>query len=217
MYRIPTFCPFCTTNHSENLAISSLKLEAELASRIMTHPSGKFINHSLHKNFSRLLQFLPENLQHTQWRMNKLRLSAVNFNRKSWSKSFNNRIGSKCICATTSRQYTELFYKPFTRATESGRSMGGYNFRNFLPNKVPKCYAGKIKFTFFDKHFWKSSECYYLEHGLYFSITDIVESMNTLIQERQNHSEFCIIVKVFRRTWKVENYLANEGSGHAFF
>ena len=41
--------------------------------------------------------------------------------------------------------------------------------------------------------------------------------MNTLIQERHNHSENCIKNKVSRRTQKVETYLANEGSGLAFF
>ena len=43
--------------------------------------------------------------------------------------------------------------------------------------------------------------------------------MNTLIQERHNHSENCITVKVSRRALdqKVEIYLANEGSSLAFF
>ena len=63
----------------------------------------------------------------------------------------------------------------------------------------------------------KSSEFYYLELGLYPSITDIVEAMNTLTQERHNHSEICITVKVSRRTQKVEIYLANEGSALSFF
>ena len=40
--------------------------------------------------------------------------------------------------------------------------------------------------------------------------------MNTLIQERHNHSENCITGKVSRGTQKVEN-LANGGSGLAFF
>ena len=40
--------------------------------------------------------------------------------------------------------------------------------------------------------------------------------MNTLIEERHNHSGNCITVKV-SRTRKVEIYLANEGSGLAFF
>ena len=73
------------------------------------------------------------------------------------------------------------------------------------------------KILFFDKKFSKSSEFYYLELGLYPSITDIVEAMNTLFQERHNHSENCMTVKVSRRTQKVETYLANERSGLAFF
>ena len=149
-----------------------------------------------------------------------MRLSAVNFIRKSWSKSFNhgivhNRVGFKCICTTNSRQYAELFYKLFTRATESGRSMGGCNFRNILPINVPKVTEGK--FMFFDKKFSKSLEFFYLETGLFHSITDIVEAMNILIQERHNHSDNCIKVKVSRRTQKVEIYPANEISGLAFF
>ena len=70
---------------------------------------------------------------------------------------------------------------------------------------------------FFEKKLSKSSEFYYLEPGLYSSITDIVEAKNNLIQERHNHSENCIKVKVSRRTQKVEIYLANGASGLAFF
>ena len=73
------------------------------------------------------------------------------------------------------------------------------------------------KNMFFDEKLPKSSEFYYLEPGLYPSITDIVEAMNILIQERHNHSENCIKVKVFRRTQKFEIYVANEASGLAFF
>ena len=73
------------------------------------------------------------------------------------------------------------------------------------------------KFMIFDKKLSKSSEFCYLEPGLYPSITDFVEARNILIQERHNHSEKCIKVKVFRRTQKVEIYFANEGSGLAFF
>ena len=109
------------------------------------------------------MQFLSENLQHTQQRMNKARLSAVNFIRKSWTKSFNkgivyNTVGSKCICTTISGQYTEIFYKLFTRATESGKSMGGCNFRNILSVNVPKCHGGKI-YVFWQKNSqsWQNS------------------------------------------------------------
>ena len=42
------------------------KLERKFASRNMTYPSGRVRSHSLHKRFSKLLQFLPEDLQCTQ-------------------------------------------------------------------------------------------------------------------------------------------------------
>ena len=67
------------------------------------------------------------------------------------------------------------------------------------------------------KKFSNSSEFYYLEPGLYSSITNFVEAMNTLFQEKHNHSESCITVEVSRRMQKVDFYLANEGSGLAFF
>ena len=41
--------------------------------------------------------------------------------------------------------------------------------------------------------------------------------MNILIQERHNHSENCIKVKVSRRTQNFETYLAYKASGLAFF
>ena len=108
------------------------------------------------------------------------------------------------------------------------------SFTNFLPEQLklegqcevaiserpyPSMYKNVTegKFRFFDKKLSKSSEFYYLEPGLYSSTTNFVEAMNTLIQERHNHSENCVTVKVSRRTQNVEIYLANEGSGLAFF
>ena len=73
---------------------------------------------------------------------------------------------------------------------------------------------GKIKF--FDKKLSKSTSTYSIEPGLYTSITDIVETKNTLIQEKNNHNETCITVKVSPRTQKVVNMLANDSSGLAF-
>ena len=94
--------------------------------------------------------------------------------------------------------------------------MGGCNFRNILTINVPKYHGRKI-YAWLDKKLSNSSEFYYLEPGLYPSITNVVEAMNTLFQKRHNHSEICITVKVSRRTQKVDTYLANEGSGLAFF
>ena len=46
---------------------------------------------------------------------------------------------------------------------------------------------------------------------------DIVEAKNAVVQERHNHSDGCIAVKVFRRTPKIKIYHANEASGFAVF
>ena len=56
-----------------------------------------------------------------------------------------------------------------------------------------------------------------MEPGLYPSITDIVEAINTLIQERHNHREICITVKVSPATQKIEIHHAIEGYGLASF
>ena len=58
---------------------------------------------------------------------------------------------------------------------------------------------------------------YNLEPGLYSSITDIVEAMNTLIQERNNQNKTFVTVKVSRRTQKVVTMLANDTTGLAFY
>ena len=76
------------------------------------------------------------------------------------------------------------------------------------------------KFKFFDEKLSKSKSTNNLEPGLYTSITgivDIVEAMNTLIQDRNNQNETCITVKVSRRTRKVVIILANDTSGIAFY
>ena len=71
-------------------------------------------------------------------------------------------------------------------------------------------------FKFFGEKVSISTSIYNLEPGLYTSITDIVESVNTLIQERNNHNETGITVKVSRRSQKVVIMLANDTSGIAF-
>ena len=70
-------------------------------------------------------------------------------------------------------------------------------------------------FKFFDEKLSKSTSTYSIEPGLYNSITYIVEAMNTLIQERNNHNETCITVNVSRRTQKTVIMLANDTSGLA--
>ena len=85
----------------------------------------------------------------------------------------------------------------------------------FYPSIYRNAIAKKI--MIFDKKLSNLSEFYYQEPNLYPFIADIVEAKNTLTQERHNHSQICITVKRSRRTQKVKIYLANEGSGVAFF
>ena len=107
------------------------------------------------------------------------------------------------------------------------------SFTNFLPEQVnlegqwevaiseisyPSMYQNitEGKFKFSNKKLSKSRSTYSIEPGLYTSITDIVEVMNTLTQERNNHNETCKTVKVSLRTKKVVIMLANDSSGLAF-
>ena len=70
-------------------------------------------------------------------------------------------------------------------------------------------------FKFFDEKLSKSTSTYNLNPGLCTSITETVEAMSTLIQERNNHNKTCIVVKVSRRSQKVVITLANDASGLA--
>ena len=152
--------------------------------------------------------------------MNKTRLSAVNFIRKRWSKSFNNGIVYNRVGSNASAQlFTDNTLSSFTNFLPGQLNPEGQCEVAISEKSYPSMYQNVTEgiFMFFDKELSRSSEFYYLEPGLYPSITDIVEAMNTLIQERHNHSENCYTVKVSRRTQKVEIYLANEGSGVAFF
>ena len=69
---------------------------------------------------------------------------------------------------------------------------------------------------FFHEKLSKSSSTYNLEPGLYTFITDIVEAMNTFFQEKNNHNETCILLKISRRSQKVVIIFANDTSGLAF-
>ena len=107
------------------------------------------------------------------------------------------------------------------------------SFTNFLPEQLnlegqwevaisdksyPSMYHNitERKFKFYDEKFLKSTSTYNLEPGLYTSITDFVEAMNRLIQERNKLNETCITVKVSRKTQKVVILLANDSCGLAF-
>ena len=91
------------------------------------------------------------------------------------------------------------------------------SFKNFLPEQVnsdgqwevvileisyPSMYQNITEgnFKFFDEIISKSMTSNNLEPGQSTSITNIVEAMNTLIQEKNNHTEVCMTVKVSSST-----------------
>ena len=107
------------------------------------------------------------------------------------------------------------------------------SFTNFLPEQVnldgqlevaiseisyPSMYRNRTdgNLMFYDEKLSKTAEAYFLEPGLYSSIPDIAEAMNTLIQGRTNHRDTCITIRFSRITQKVKVYLANEESNLAF-
>ena len=55
-----------------------------------------------------------------------------------------NRVGFQRIFTVLSKQHAQFIYKFLAGASEFGRTMGGSNFRNFLPINVPKRYRGEI-------------------------------------------------------------------------
>ena len=110
------------------------------------------------------------------------------------------------------------------------------SFGNFLPERVNLEGQGEVpiseialpsmyqnitegKFKFFDEKLSKSTSTYNPEPGLYTSIADIVEAMNTLMASTRSVMEVYrpgITVKVSRRTQEVVIMLANDTSGFAF-
>ena len=93
--------------------------------------------------------------------------------------------------------------------------MGSNNFRDLLPNKVAKLAKKERDFAFYDEKLCKLTEAYYLESGLYSSITDILEAMKTLKQERKHHKDTCIIIKVIGISQNIKLYLRNKESNLA--
>ena len=106
--------------------------------------------------------------------------------------------------------------QPFYKSKWIWKVNGRLQFQNYPANQST-IMSRRENFRFLTKNFRSCQNSTIWNLVIYPSITDIVKTMNTLIQERHNHSEICIAVEVSRRTQKVEIYLANEGSSIAFF
>ena len=151
--------------------------------------------------------------------MIKMRLSAVLSERVGQSHLTTESFTTELVSNASAQLFPDNTLSSFTKFSPEQLKLDGQWEVTISEISYPSMYQNVTegKFKFFDKNFSKSSEIFYLEPGLYPSITDIVEDMNTIFQERHNHSENCITVKVSRRTQKVEIYLAHERSGLAFF
>ena len=80
-----------------------------------------------------------------------------------------------------SEKYAPLIYKFLAGASEVGPTMKVTVSENSYPSMYQK--VTEEKFIFYHEKLSKTSEAYYLEVGLYSSITYFVEAMNTLIQD----------------------------------
>ena len=83
------------------------------------------------------------------------------------------------------------------------------------PSTYKNVTDGKIVFS--GTNYSNFLESFKMEPGLYQSLADFVEALNTLIQKRHNLRVNCMAVKVTRRTQKIEISLAKERPGFAFF
>ena len=108
------------------------------------------------------------------------------------------------------------------------------SFTNFLPDQVnlegqgevgiseisyPSLYQNVTdgNFLFYDALYSKTTTACYSDSGLYSSVPDIVEAMNLLVQERNNHNENYITVKKSRLTQKIELSLITDDSSLVIF
>ena len=164
----------------------------------MTHLPENFAGHNFLRKIWRLLQFLPKKLQHTQSRMNGMKLTVVNFIRKSWSKSFNKGIVYERVDFDVSAQLfpdkTLSSLSLITGTPESGILKGGCNFGNLLPDFVQNLQGGKVHIFW-----WKTFQIVWISLPRtrpFPSNSQVVEAMNIVIQERHNHSGRCITVQI---------------------
>ena len=106
------------------------------------------------------------------------------------------------------------FSQPFSGATES---RGQWEVE-FLETSYPFWYQNVTngKFMLFNEKTFNVVKVLTATRSLAY-VADIVEAMNSLIQERRNHGKSCILVRVSRRKQEVESYFAIEGSDLAFF
>ena len=139
--------------------------------------------------------------------MNRTRLSAVSLIKKNLSKSFNIAIAYNSFFAVaTAKKFVDHDTLSFYKASLNQLNLEGQKEDGISDKSFSSMYQNitEGKFMFFDEIFSNSSDFYYLEPCFCSPTADIVEALNTRIQERHYHSESFITDKVSERTQKVE-------------
>ena len=160
-------------------------METKFACRIITHSSENSRSHNLSGMFLKLLHIHPEDLQHTQWKMNMMRLSAVSFlGRVDQSHSTIESCTKEFVSNASAQLFPKNTVSSFTKFLPEQLNLEGQWEVAILEISYPSMYQNVTEGKFpFDKKLPKSSDFYCLEPGSYPSITDIVEALIILIQE----------------------------------
>ena len=148
-----------------------------------------------------------------------MRLSVAFLSKRVNQSSLTNelliQIGFYCISTFFSRQklsfFTGFLLEQLNQEVRWDAAFSEVSYPSMYQNVT----EGKFMFLLIECS--KLSKYYYLQPGCSPSVTDFFEAMDNLIQERHNHSESCITVKVSWWAKKAEIYLAKEESGLAFF
>ena len=155
----------------------------------MIYPSGNVINYNLHKKLLKLLPLLLKSLQHIQSKTNKKKLYLGSSTRRNYLESFDygfiyNRVG---FFNASSQLFPNNTLSSFTIILPEQVNLDGQWDVAFSEISYLSIYQNVTegKFMFYDEKLCKTTKAYYLKPGLYSSITDILEAVNTLIRKKQ--------------------------------
>ena len=186
------FCPNCRASRCDNIKNPSFKSEKEFASQNMTDSSRRLINHSLHRKFSILLQFLPKHYSHTQKKTEQDEIIRGNFLGKHLIKVISQwtRFQESWFLLQLNNFFQTIHSAFLQNLSPEQLNLEGQwmlQFRKCLTHCCTKMSQSERSY-FVKEKLWKSAEFYYLETGLYPSNTDIVEAMNTLNKGKHHYS-----------------------------
>ena len=154
MSGIPTSCPFCTKRPLRDYWQPKFRIgdRVDISKYNLTFENG-FMS-QLTRNILEIVSISSRKPVKYTMKDEQNEIMFGKFVKESWSKLFNSRtvykrVGLYCICTSISRQLTQLFYKLYTGATDSGRSMGGREDAISdlsYPSKNQNVTEGKLRF-----------------------------------------------------------------------